>query len=126
MRAAVSPADARGWGALGPLVALGSQRWWWHDAPRPIASTEPGLTALLSLQATMGNLVAQSQVQCGTRTQEGSLVLEGSRFPALPRWTHTWGNTGPSPPWRALRAVSRDGDMVTPSPLTPAGCELSI
>lgn len=98
MRAALSPADARGWGTLGPLIALGSLWWWWHDAPCPIVSTEPGLMALSPLQAVMGNPAIWPQVQCGTGGQEGSLRLEGSRFPAFFCWTHSWGNTGPSSP----------------------------
>ena len=95
----------------GPSLLLGSQWWWWHDAPCPTASTEPGLTALPPLQATMGYPAARPQVQCGTGAQEGSLRLERSQFPALPRWAHGRGNTGPSPPWRTPRVVSQDGDV---------------
>ncbi|XP_046757484.1 class I histocompatibility antigen, F10 alpha chain-like isoform X9 [Gallus gallus] len=63
-------------------------------------------------QATIENPASRPQVQCETGTQEGSLRLVRSQFPALPRWAHSRGNTGPSPPWRTPTVVSRDGDVV--------------
>ena len=82
----------------GPLLLLGSQCRWWHDALYYTASTDTGLIALPSLQATMGNPASKPWLECETGTQEGSLWLERSRFPALFRWAHSWGNTGPTLP----------------------------
>ena len=82
----------------GPLLLLGSQCRWWHDALYYTASTDTRLIALPSLQATMGNPASKPWLECETGTQEGSLWLERSRFPALFRWAHSWDNTGPTLP----------------------------